>query len=134
MTACTVFSFTREALVMFVVHLLSSGAMHEIVHHLPLYPSRKHNGDKFFVFERGPGLVWVFNFHPTKSYTSYRIGASESGRYRIALDTDAEKYHGYSRVDPNTSFASSRESWDGRDHSLHVYVPSRVALVLCKCD
>ena len=29
------------------------------------YVSRKHDGDKLFVFERG-GLLWIFNFHPTK--------------------------------------------------------------------
>ncbi len=27
--------------------------------------SRKHDGDKLIVFERG-GLLWIFNFHPTK--------------------------------------------------------------------
>ena len=27
--------------------------------------SRKHEGDKLFVFERG-SLLWIFNFHPTK--------------------------------------------------------------------
>lgn len=31
----------------------------------PGYVSRKHDGDKLFAFERG-GLLWVFNFHPTK--------------------------------------------------------------------
>ena len=31
----------------------------------PGFVSRKHEGDKIMVFERG-GLLWVFNFHPTK--------------------------------------------------------------------
>lgn len=31
----------------------------------PGYVSRKHDGDKVFVFERG-GLLWIFNFHPEK--------------------------------------------------------------------
>ena len=31
----------------------------------PGYVSRKHDGDKLIVFERG-GLLWVFNFHPTQ--------------------------------------------------------------------
>ena len=31
----------------------------------PGYVSRKHDGDKLIVFERG-GLLWIFNFHPTQ--------------------------------------------------------------------
>lgn len=31
----------------------------------PAYVSRKHDGDKLIVFERGH-LLWIFNFHPTK--------------------------------------------------------------------
>ena len=86
------------------------------------------------VFERGPGLIWIFNFHPTKSYTDYKIGVGEPGHYRIALNTDAEKFYGYNRISPDSQFYSSPGNWDGRDNSLMVYVPSRSALVLCKCD
>lgn len=31
----------------------------------PGHVSRKHDGDKVIIFERG-GLLWLFNFHPTK--------------------------------------------------------------------
>lgn len=31
----------------------------------PGYVSRKDEGDKLMAFERG-GLLWIFNFHPTK--------------------------------------------------------------------
>ena len=31
----------------------------------PGYVSRKHDGDKLLVFERG-GLLWIFNFHPSQ--------------------------------------------------------------------
>jgi 1,4-alpha-glucan branching enzyme len=31
----------------------------------PGHVSRKNEGDKVMVFERG-GLLWIFNFHPTK--------------------------------------------------------------------
>lgn len=39
----------------------------------PAYVSRKHEGDKIIAFERA-GLVFVFNFHPDRSFTDYRIG------------------------------------------------------------
>lgn len=32
------------------------------------------------VFERG-SLLWVFNFHSTKSFADYRVGASIAGKY-----------------------------------------------------
>ena len=42
--------------------------------------SLKHEGDKLIVFEKA-GLVFVFNFHPTKSFTDYRIGVNVPGWY-----------------------------------------------------
>lgn len=42
------------------------------------YISTKHNSDKVIVFERG-NLLWVFNFHPSNSYSDYRVGVDEAG-------------------------------------------------------
>lgn len=39
-----------------------------------------HEDDKIIVFERA-SLLWVFNFHSTKSFPDYRIGASIAGKY-----------------------------------------------------
>lgn len=39
----------------------------------PAYVSWKHEGDKVIAFERG-GVLFVFNFHPTQSFTDYRVG------------------------------------------------------------
>ena len=35
------------------------------------------------VFERG-SLLWVFNFHSTKSFADYRVGASIAGKYPLS--------------------------------------------------
>ena len=52
------------------------------------YVSRKHEGDKVIVFERA-GVVFVFNFHPSKSYTDYKIGVQVDGKYpRKMIDAD----------------------------------------------
>jgi 1,4-alpha-glucan branching enzyme len=42
------------------------------------YVSLKHEDDKVIAFERG-NLLWIFNFHPEKSFTDYRIGTSWAG-------------------------------------------------------
>lgn len=38
----------------------------------------QHEGDKVIVYEKA-GLVFVFNFHPTKSYADYKIGVPRAG-------------------------------------------------------
>lgn len=48
--------------------------------------SRKCNADKMIVCERGD-LVMVFNFHPTNSYTDYRVGCYNSGPYKVRRPT-----------------------------------------------
>ena len=47
---------------------------------LQAYVSWKHEGDKVIVFERA-GLVFVFNFHPEKSFGDYKIGVQNAGKY-----------------------------------------------------
>ena len=94
------------------------------------YCSLKHEGDKVIVFERADGLLFVFNFHPTKSFADYRVGTKWTGDYKILLSTDSEKYGGHSRVDENHMYPSSREGWHGRPASLQLYIPCRTALVL----
>ncbi|THH13796.1 hypothetical protein EW146_g6463 [Bondarzewia mesenterica] len=54
------------------------------------YVSLKHEVDKVIVFERA-GLLFVFNFHPTQSFTDYRVGIEEPGEYRIVLSSDEKK-------------------------------------------
>lgn len=34
------------------------------------------------VIERGD-LVFVFNFHPTNSFTDYRVGCCKEGAYKV---------------------------------------------------
>ena len=38
-------------------------------------------GDKLIVAEKGD-LVFVFNFHPTNSYSDYRVGTKHGGAYK----------------------------------------------------
>ncbi|KAK6147173.1 hypothetical protein DH2020_018085 [Rehmannia glutinosa] len=67
------------------------------------YISRKAEGDKIIVFERG-NLVFVFNFHWSNSYSDYRVGCLKPGKYK--------------------------EGWhDDRPRSFLIYAPSRTAVV-----
>ncbi|XP_067654323.1 1,4-alpha-glucan-branching enzyme-like [Haliotis asinina] len=98
------------------------------------YVSCKHEGDKVIVFDRADCLVFMFNFHPDKSYTDYKIGVGLPGKYKIVLDSDAEQYGGHKRLDHNTEYFTKDEPWNERPHHTYVYIPSRVAIVLAKVD
>ncbi|CVK96535.1 hypothetical protein LB506_009419 [Fusarium annulatum] len=93
------------------------------------YISLKHEGDKVIVFERG-GLVFIFNFHPTNSFSDYRIGIDVAGTYRVVLNTDSKDVGGHSRVDENTRFFTTPMEWNNRKNWTHIYIPCRTALVL----
>ncbi|XP_054165933.1 1,4-alpha-glucan-branching enzyme-like [Oppia nitens] len=103
-------------------HWLSSG---------PAWVSTKHESDKVIVFERG-GLVFAFNVNPNQSFADYRIGVQTAGVYRVVLDSDDALFGGHSRIEHKTRFFTSEEGWNGRRHSLLIYLPNRVALVLAR--
>jgi 1,4-alpha-glucan branching enzyme len=97
------------------------------------YISLKNESDKVVVFERG-GVVFVFNFNPSKSFADYRIGIEIPGTYKIVLDTDTKEVGGLGRVDPSTRFFTTPMEWNGRKNWTHLYVPCRTALVGFNCD
>ncbi|EFX66191.1 hypothetical protein DAPPUDRAFT_302911 [Daphnia pulex] len=99
----------------------------------PAYMSTKHEGDKVISFDRA-GLVFVFNFNSTKSYTDYRIAIPTAGKYRIVLDSDDKKFGGHGRLDHNTDFFSLEEPFGGHPNSLMVYAPCRTCFVLARVD
>ncbi|XP_040194692.1 1,4-alpha-glucan-branching enzyme isoform X2 [Rana temporaria] len=99
----------------------------------PAFISTKHEGDKIIAFERG-NLHFIFNFHPYKSFTGYRVAVNSLGKYMIALDTDAAEYGGHQRINHRTEFFSENTPFNNRPYSLLVYIPCRVALVLQNMD
>ncbi|KAJ3373775.1 alpha-1,4-glucan branching enzyme [Allomyces arbusculus] len=75
-------------------------------------------------------LLFVFNFHPTNSYTDYPVGTDQPGTYRVVLDSDAKVFGGHARVDTSVRHFSKPDPWNGRKHSLKLYLPARSAQVL----
>ncbi|KAI7255154.1 1,4-alpha-glucan-branching, partial [Hortaea werneckii] len=108
-----------------------SEAKYGWLHSPQAYISLKHEGDKVIVFERA-GLLWIFNFHPSSSFTDYRVGVQQAGTYRIVLNTDSPRFGGLGRVDDGEAsrFFTTDFEWNGRKNFLQVYVPTRTAMVL----
>ena len=91
------------------------------------YVSLKNETDKVIVFERA-GLLWIFNFHPTTSYTDYRVGVEAAGTYRIVINSDAERFGGFGNIDESTRFFTTPFEWNGRKNFTQVYIPTRTAM------
>ncbi|CAG9111719.1 unnamed protein product [Plutella xylostella] len=98
----------------------------------PAYVSCKHEGDKVVAFERA-GLLFVFNFNTTQSFTDYRVGVNVNGDYRVVLSTDSKEYGGFGRVEPGNHVHPTQSiPWGNRIDSIQVYCPSRSAIVYAR--
>ncbi|KAJ9630858.1 alpha-1,4-glucan branching enzyme [Taxawa tesnikishii (nom. ined.)] len=99
------------------------------LHSPQAYVSLKHEGDKVLAFERA-GLLWIFNFHPSNSFTDYRVGVEQEGTYRIVVNSDSPQFGGLGRIAEDTRFFTTPFGWNGRKNFLQVYIPTRTAIVL----
>lgn len=81
------------------------------------YVSLKHEVDKIVVFERA-GLLFIFNFHPTESFTDYRVGVEIAGEYHIVLSSDEKRFGGFDNIRLDTKFKTTPLEWNGRKNWL----------------
>ena len=90
-----------------------------------------HEKDKIIVFERG-NLLFVFNFHPTKSFEHYRVGTNWPVEHVIVLDTDEERFFGFNRLMYGhlNQYPIMKEPWCNRKNYIQLYIPSRTGIVL----
>ncbi len=91
--------------------------------------THEHNDDKVLAFERA-GHLFIFNFHPSRSYDGYRIDTLP-GQYRLVLDSDAKIFGGHGRLEPDQFYFTQPEGkGPGQRHRIPAYLPTRTALVL----
>ena len=88
-----------------------------------------HNGDNLIVYTMGK-LVFVFNFHPWKSFEGYPIVTGDTGDYKVAMSTDETRFGGSNRVDVN--YVYTAKAIDEERKGFLCYVPSRSAIVFKK--
>ncbi|KAK4878494.1 hypothetical protein RN001_011000 [Aquatica leii] len=101
------------------------------LHANPGYVSWKHQDDKVVAFERA-GLVFIFNFNPTKSFPDYPVGVHDEGKYVIVLSSDDSEFGGQNRIDKTIPYVTRSEGFAGRRYSFLIYIPCRTAVVLAK--
>ena len=81
--------------------------------------------EKMLAFYRN-GLLFAFNFHPSKSLTDVLVPVHQPGEYKVVLSTDDPKYGGYGQTKAMTY---STKRFDGKDY-VELYIPARTAIVL----
>ena len=96
---------------------------------LPANNKWLHQDDKVIIYTKGD-FVFIFNFHPTKSFDGYFVPVDKEGVYSVALSSDDSEFGGFSRVDTTVEYKSytTPAGWIG----FNCYLPSRTAIVLKK--
>ncbi len=93
----------------------------------------EHNDDKIMVIERA-GLIFVFNFHPLRSFKNYQIHFTP-GKYQMIFHSDLLEFGGHDRLKPGQiHFTQMQSANDGIFHFISLYLPSRTAMVLQSVD
>uniref|UniRef100_A0A1I7YBD7 1,4-alpha-glucan branching enzyme n=1 Tax=Steinernema glaseri TaxID=37863 RepID=A0A1I7YBD7_9BILA len=97
----------------------------------PGFVTWKHQDDKVIAFERA-GLVFVFNFHNSKSFENYKVGVEHSGIYKMVLNSDSTEFGGHNRLQSDQDHHSFPVGFASRSHHICVYVPTRTVIVLSR--
>ena len=100
-----------------------------VLNNLSVNKIYENNTDKVIAFSRGD-LLFVFNFHPSLSFTDY--GIPVKGKFRIVLDSDDPLFGGFDRIDRNRDYLSIKKAERNIINAplyLYLYLPSRTALV-----
>ncbi len=86
-----------------------------------------HQEDKILIYTKGDA-VFIFNFHPTKSFDGYFVPVGREGKYNVVLSSDDREFGGFSRVDTTAQYKTFTTSagWVG----FKCYLPNRTAIVL----
>lgn len=71
------------------------------------------------MYERA-GLLFIFNFHPTASFTDYRVGIEEPGEYEVVLSSDEAKFAGFDNIATAGKYFTTPMEWNGRKNWLQV--------------
>ena len=93
----------------------------------------EHNDDKVMAIARA-GLLFVFNFHPQRSFNDYHIPFMP-GKYQMIFNSDLREFGGHDRLQSGqVHFAQQQPASGGETHFISLYLPSRTALVLQPVD
>jgi len=90
-----------------------------------------NENDKILAYKKG-GLIFLFNFNPTKSFPDFALPVEKHGEYQVVFNSDEIAFGGQGRIAKDyvyhTTILPERDDRPG----FTIYTPSRTALVLTK--
>ena len=86
--------------------------------------------DKVLAFARGD-LMFVFNFHPTQSYSDYGVMVPPATKWKHLFDSDEERFGGQGRIASGQSYDPVLVPYQNElVQQIRLYLPARTATVL----
>jgi len=85
--------------------------------------------ENLLAYKKG-GLIFLFNFNPTKSLTDFALPVEEDGQYQVVFNSDELYFGGLGRIDKDYIYRTKRLSERQDKLGFTIYTPSRTALVL----
>lgn len=97
---------------------------------LPLVKIWDKDDDNMLAYMRKE-LLFIYNFHPQKSYSDYGI-LVPAGEYEIVLDTDNRQFGGFGLNDDSLHHFTMYDPLYAKDNKgwLQLYLPARTAIVM----
>ncbi len=86
---------------------------------------------KIISYEKN-NLIFIFNFHPTESYTGFEFPIHRRGIFKVIFSSDRSEYGGYGRIAENITYKTHTLKDFNRAHGISIYIPARTCLVLKK--
>lgn len=86
---------------------------------------------KIIAFKKND-LIFLFNFHPTNSYTKFQLPTHEHAKYQVVFDSDTYAFGGQDRIKHDVVYTSAKLPDQLKITGVLIYIPSRTVLVLKK--
>jgi 1,4-alpha-glucan branching enzyme len=88
--------------------------------------------DRKVIAFRKKDLIFIFNFHPTESYSGLELPTHDSASYQVMFDTDEIRFGGQGRIWHHTVYEASPLDMNEEFTGIRIYAPCRTAMVLKK--
>lgn len=76
------------------------------------------------------GLIFMFNFNPTKSFPDFPLPVLKHGQYQVVFNTDEPEYGGFGRISMDYIYFTNELAERNNMPGFTIYIPSRTALVI----
>ena len=87
--------------------------------------------DNVLAYKKG-GLIFLFNFNPTKSFSDFALPVQDYGDYQVVFNSDEIIFGGLGRIAKDYIYQTKLLSERDNKVGFTIYSPSRTALVLKK--